>query len=190
MVQYSAELLQICKAYNLEAQDVILCFALASGAPAPDTYRIIYHIKPGISNEECETRCNSMLTQHPGMKIIINRIKNKQNPATFKKQQRDDLLQAEQQQQAITEGEKDELKTREGLIKKIIDNVLLSSGKDAISGLQTLAKLQGLDHPDEQPEDERRKYVLRWLSACRSCKLMQLFMEIQDRDQAKTNDFT
>ena len=178
--------LQICKAYNIEPNQVIFAFAVAAGAPTADAYMVTHRMKATTTIEEAETLANALLTARPGLKIIINRIKNKQNPATFKKQQADELKKIEE----IKEEEKDELKTREGLIEKIIDNVLLSSGKDAISGLQTLAKLQGLDRPDDEPEEERRKYVLRWLSSCRSCKLMQLFMEVQERNNAKTNGFT
>jgi len=181
--------LQICKAYNIEPNQVIFAFAVAAGAPLADAYMITHRMKATTTTEEAETLANALLTARPGLKIIINRIKNKQNPATFKRQQADELEKAEKEQQ-IKEEEKDELKTRDGLIRKIIDNVLLSSGKDAISGLQTLAKLQGLDRPDDEPEEERRKYVLRWLSACRSCKLMQLFMEVQERNSTKNDGFT
>lgn len=182
--------LQICKAYNIEPNQVIFAFAVAAGAPLADAYMITHRMKATTTTEEAETLANALLSSRPGIKIIINRIKNKQNPATFKRQQADELNKAIRESKDITDEEKDELKTRDGLIKKIIDNVLLSSGKDAISGLQTLAKLQGLDRPDEEPEEERRKYVLRWLSSCRSCKLMQLFMEVQQRNNTKTDDFT
>ena len=55
------------------------------------------------------------------------------------------------------------------------------TGKDAANALQTLAKIQGYDKPDEEDEEERRRFVLRWLSKCRNCKLMQAFMDIQEQ---------
>lgn len=36
---------------------------------------------------------------------------------------------------------------------------------------------------DIQDEEDRRTYVLRWLSACKTCKLMQLFLEIKEKEK-------
>ena len=180
MVQYTADIMQICKAYNLEPNQVILAFCLAAGAPPADAYRITHHIKTSATIEECETLCNALITSRPGIKIIINRIKNKQNPATYKKQDQRQLTardQIKEIEENMSEEERDEFKTRSGLIEKIITQSTLTTGKDAISALQTLAKLQGFDKPDEQNEEERRKYFLPWVSHCRSCKLMQIYVE-------------
>lgn len=78
---------------------------------------------------------------------------------------------------AVADG--NDLTTREGVIGELIRSVKQSNGKDAISGLQSLAKIQGFDRPEERSEDERRKYVLRWNSHCQSCQLMKLFLEVQ-----------
>jgi hypothetical protein len=101
------------------------------------------------------------------MKILINRIKNHQNPVTLKKEEQEKIQNKKAAQDAenyITDEERDEYKTRSGLIDKIITQVNITSGKEAISGLQTLAKMQGLDKPEEQEQDERRKYFLPWVS--------------------------
>lgn len=186
MTQYTADVMQICKAYNLEANQVILAFALASGAPPADAYRITHHIKAGTTIEECETLCNALISSRPGIKIIINRIKNKQNPATFKKEDQRTLTarqQIKEIEEELTEEERDEFKTRSGLIEKIITQSTLVNGKDAISALQTLAKLQGFDKPDDQETEEKRKYFLPWVSNCRSCQLMRIFRAIQNEIQ-------
>ena len=80
---------------------------------------------------------------------------------------------------ATVEG--NDLTTREGVISELITSVKETSGKDAVSGLQTLAKLQGYDKPnDNRPEQERRKYYLPYRSKCRGCALMKVYMEITD----------
>ena len=63
--QFTPDLLSICNAYNMEPNEVILAFALAAGAPHADAYRITHNIKAGITSEECETRCNNLLSQRP-----------------------------------------------------------------------------------------------------------------------------
>lgn len=181
MQQFTPDLLSVCKSYNIEPQDVILCFALAAGAPPSDAYRIIYKVKPGITTEQCATSCTNLVTQHPGMKILINRIKNKQNPATYSKQEQRELnarSQVKEIEANMTEEERNEYKTRSGIIEKIITQSSLVNGKDAISALQTLAKLQGFDHPDEISEEDKRVYFLPWVSNCRSCELMKEYKKI------------
>ena len=174
MVQFSSDTLSICHAYNVDPNDVILCFALAAGAPVGDAYMITQKTPANITQLQAENMCNDLLKHKPGLKIIINRIKNKRDPATYKKQ---DIAQIEHNTQNITDEEKAELRTRSGLISKIIDNVLLTSGKDSISGLQTLAKLQGLDSPDDNEQEEKRRYFLPWISHCRTCQLMKLYIK-------------
>ena len=88
--------LQICKAYNIEPNQVIFAFAVAAGAPTADAYMVTHRMKATTTIEEAETLANALLTARPGLKIIINRIKNKQNPATFKKQQADELKKIEE----------------------------------------------------------------------------------------------
>lgn len=76
-----------------------------------------------------------------------------------------------------------DLTTRDGIISELITSVKASTGKEAISGLQSLAKLQGYDRPDETNEEEKRFFVLPWLSHCRSCKLMKVYLEIQKKNE-------
>lgn len=189
MAQFSSDTLQICKAYNLEPNQIILAFALAAGAPPSDAYIITHKMKANTTTAEAETLCNALLTARPGMKIIINRIKNKQNPATFQKQQQQNLTaraQAKEIEEQMTSEERDEFKTREGLIEKIITQSSLVNGKDAISALQTLAKLQGFDKPEGADQDEKRTYFLPWVSHCRSCQLMKAYIKAQQ--DAKTSE--
>ena len=180
MVQFTADTEQICRAYNLQPQEVILSFCLASGAPYADAYRLIYHIAAKVTNEELQGTVTALLTNKPSIKILIARIKNHQNPTTLKKEQQQQIINNNAFQE-LTDEEKEErmneLKTREGLIKNLIDSVSQTSGKDKVSGLQTLAKLQGFDKPDEQENEDKRTYFLPWVSHCRTCELMKAYKQ-------------
>ena len=77
-----------------------------------------------------------------------------------------------------------DLTTREGIIGELITATKQTQGKDAVGALQTLAKLQGFDRPDERNEQkERRRYFLPYVSNCRNCELMKLYREIQDEEK-------
>lgn len=188
MVQFTADTEQLCRAYNLQPQEIILSFALASNAPAPDAYRLIYHISSKTTNEELSGTVNALLTNKPSIKILIQRIKNHQNPATLKKEQQQTINNTVYNPDGTAktaeqiEQEKNELQTREGIIRNLIDSVSIISGKDKVSGLQTLAKLQGFDKPEEANEDEKRTYFLPWVSHCRTCQLMKLYKQTIEQD--------
>ena len=91
MVQYTADTEQVARAYNLEPQEVILSFALAAGAPPADAFRIIFKTPAKTTAQEIETIINNMINNKPALKILINRIKNHQNPVTLKKEERDNI---------------------------------------------------------------------------------------------------
>ena len=76
-----------------------------------------------------------------------------------------------------------DLNTREGIIDALVTATRQTQGKDSISGLTTLAKLQGFDKPDESAPDEKRLYVLTWHSQCRHCKLMQIYLQIEKNNK-------
>ena len=77
-----------------------------------------------------------------------------------------------------------DLTTREGIINQLVTATQQTSGKDSLSGLQTLAKIQGFDRPSEEPEgEERRSYFLPWVSVCKSCKLMQIFQSLKIEEE-------
>ena len=183
MNQFSSDILSICKSYNLEPNQVVLAFSVASGCPIADAYIITHHCKATTTQEQATTLYNALLASRPQIKIIINRIKNKQNPATLKKAEQQSIFNADyikQVEEQLTDEQKDEFRTRQGLIEKIITQSTLVSGKDAISALQTLAKLQGFDKPDEQEQAERRRYFLPYVSHCRTCQLMKAYIKAQN----------
>ena len=176
MVQYTQETEKICNAYNLTANEVIFAFAVASNAPLADTYRLLFNQSNKTTNTQCEALANSLLSSKPALKIIINRIKNHKNTLTFNKEEKE-IINNKIETEEEKEERRNEFKTREGLITKIIDSVSVASGKDQVAGLTTLAKMMGYDKPDEMTEEEKRVYFLPWVSHCRTCKLMQIYIE-------------
>ena len=70
-----------------------------------------------------------------------------------------------------------DLTTREGIVKQLIDATSYTEGKDSVSALQTLAKLQGYDKPNAKDQEDRRQYFLPWVSHCRSCRLMKGYIK-------------
>ena len=171
-MEFSTELNQITQAYNLTPNDVIFCYAIAAGAPSTDAYTILLSSrKSSTTQDQAQRNVNDYLRRNPAAKILINRIKAGRRNITKDTQQL--------RKKDINQEEMDELKTRDGIIRKLIENVTDCAGKDAVSGLQTLAKLQGLDKPDEVPEEDRRLFVLTWLSHCRTCKLMGAYLDAQ-----------
>lgn len=83
---------------------------------------------------------------------------------------------------AISDGA--DLTTRDGIISELISAVKSSTGKEVIGGLQSLAKIQGLDRPEEGEQPDQRRFFLAWKSDCRRCELMKLFREIQDKHKS------
>ena len=79
--------------------------------------------------------------------------------------------------------EANDLETRQGLINQLIAATRQTQGKDSISGLQTLAKLQGYDRPEEREGRELRRFFIAFKSDCRRCKLMELYKEVQKSKQ-------
>ena len=76
-----------------------------------------------------------------------------------------------------------DLTTRQGIVSELITSVKATSGKDSVNALQTLAKIQGLDRPEERPDDERRRFVLTWPSHCRTCALMRLYISLKNENK-------
>ena len=159
-----------CDAYHLSAAEVVYCYALAAGAPPTAAYRAIFHPHTTISEEQLEQRARTMAASTPAVRLLTNRIKNGRTKGGHV---------AQVSNTGETGDEEEQLRTRSGIVSKIITHISGVTGKDAISGLQTLAKLQGFDKPDERPEEERRTYFLPFVSRCRSCQLWRIFDDVR-----------
>lgn len=172
MEDYTANTERTARAYNLTPQTVVFCYAVAAGAPTADAYRATHTTKTHTTAEQCEQMAADLLSNNQGAKILIQRIKQNKN-----RQQHNPEPQPDNQTQQDKERKRDELRTRGGIIDSLITEVSGVHGKEAIGGLQTLAKLQGYDKPDEAEQDERRRYFLPWVSRCRNCALMKLYRD-------------
>ena len=174
-MEYSATTQVLQTKYNITFQDVMFCTLLASGTDPADSYHAIYNKSTGskITRSRTEQQAKELLRVNPSFQLCINELKRS------KKIERSQARQINTNQE-ITEEEREKYTTRKGLIDEMIKNISVLTGKEAAQSLQTLAKLQGYDKPDEGTEEERRKFVLRWLSSCRTCKLMRVFLEIQE----------
>lgn len=159
--------------YNVTFQDVLFCHALAAGADPGEAYKIIYHEKKKITPDQATASAREILKLNPGAALLIQEIKRKQFKQTAAQ------TAASLQDREITEEEKEKFTTRKGLIEEMIKDLPVIPGKDRVNILQSLAKIQGLDKPDEEAEEDRRIFVLRWLSHCRTCKLMREFLAIK-----------
>lgn len=175
MEDYTANTERTARAYNITPHAVIFCYAVAAGAPAADAYRATHTTKARTSAEQCEQLAADLLDNYPGAKVLIQRLKQNRAKQRRSAQPEEQLPQCKESKESKEE-KKDELRTRVGIIDNLINEVSSVHGKDAISGLQTLAKLQGYDKPEEEDEDERRRYFLPWVSRCRNCALMEVYI--------------
>lgn len=183
-MEFSETTKKLCTAYKFTPQDIALCYALAAGAHPVDTFKITHKISDHCTSEHVTKLFNDWKVNHPGAAVLINRIKLNRSPRPTK----EELKTVEEQTKINDEGGKErneELKTRAGIIDALINNVQKVSGRDAVSGLQTLAKLQGLDKPEEKEGDDRRIFYLPYVSNCRNCRLMQIFRAMPVGDPEK-----
>ena len=158
---------RLINAYNLSPEVIVMCYAIAAGCPPSDAY-IYTHPNKSTTEEEAQNLAQMELDKQPGAKLLISRLKmGRAKP-----------IQTEEEIKDLTEEERDEFCTKEGLTRKIVTALRNTSGKDKIAGLVTLAKLQGLDKIEEESEEERRRYFLPWVSACRNCQLMAIYRSI------------
>lgn len=160
--------------YNVTFQDVLFCHLLAAGADPGEAHNTIYNKnKKTTSADQEKKQATETLKLNPGMALLIQEIKRKQFKQTAVQ------TAANLQDRELTDEEKEKFTTRKGLIEEMIKDLPVIPGKDRVNILQSLAKIQGLDKPDEGSEEERRVFVLRWLSHCRTCKLMREFLSIK-----------
>lgn len=73
----------------------------------------------------------------------------------------------------------EDLTSRAGIIDALVTATQQTQGKDKISGLQSLAKLQGFDRPEQDDKPDQRRFFVAWKSDCRRCELMRLFRQVQ-----------
>lgn len=165
--------------YNLSPRDVLFAQLIAAGADKGDAYSAIYHQTKTKTHEAAKTYATDHIKNNPGLTLLINQFKRTkpQNTTTTTEQ-----TETEEQKEKKEEKRK-ELATRAGILKNLADICEQLQGKEQLQALQLLAKMQGLDKPDEQEEEEKRVYFLPWVSNCRSCALMEIYKKNQAKKE-------
>lgn len=82
-----------------------------------------------------------------------------------------------------TPDEANDLTSRQGLINQLVAAAKQTTGRDSVTALTSLAKIQGFDRPQEAEQNDPRRFFLSWKSDCRRCELMRLFREVQAQNQ-------
>ena len=182
MIHYTENTLKVANNFNISPKDVLFCYLLASGASKAEAYQLFYlRSNQQLTIEAAEQRCNDFLSSNPGMKVLIVRLKNNKNKlARVNEEENKEGKEREE------EGRKDEFCTREGLVKNLIYTVNSCQGKDKANILMTLAKLQGLDKPEEGENEEKTVFYLPYVSKCNSCELMKLYKKV--KNESKSDD--
>lgn len=181
MIHYTENTLKVANNFNISPKDVLFCYLLASGASKAEAYQLFYlRSNQQLTIEAAEQRCNDFLSSNPGMKVLIVRLKNNKNKlARVKEEENKEGRERE-------EGKGDEFCTRDGLVKNLIYTVNSCQGKDRANILMTLAKLQGLDKPEEGENEEKTVFYLPYVSKCNSCELMKLYKKV--KNDSKSDD--
>lgn len=165
--------------YNVSPRDVLFAQLIAAGADKGDAYLSIYHQTKCKTHETATANAADHIRNNPGLTLLINQFKR------TRPQTNNNTIQDEREEQKKEERRK-EFATRSGILRNLADICDQLQGKEQLQALQLLAKMQGLDKPDEQEEEEKRVYFLPWVSGCRSCALMEAYRRNQAKKEAST----
>lgn len=169
-MDFSKKVINLAKGYNITEQDVMFCHIVASGGDPADAYLSLFCDKKDMSAHQAEVRAQELLISHPGMKVLINKLKMRKPAATKEAYNEAAAMDAER-------AGAEELSSREGLVKFLRKNLAMTEGKDAVSAAVTLAKLEGYDK-EKRDDADRVHYFLPWVSDCRGCQLMRIAVEV------------
>ena len=183
MFEYSQTITRTAKNYNIQERDVILAQLIAAGITRADAYHTIYQRNNKQDRTTTDTAAAQHVADHPGIRLLIQKIKNRQpiNTTGTQEEVRQQIREEERRERGETEREA-ELSTRAGLTKKMRQELSVIHGKEAVNGLMTLAKLEGFDKEDNREEEEKRRYFLPWRTKCRACILMKVLKEEQEKE--------
>jgi len=168
---YSNEITKQAARFALNPRDVLFCQLIAAGAEKGDAYQGIYEHQANrkTTPETATMKANDHIKNNPALSVLIRQFKH-QRPGA--KKMEEEPTQAKQYDAT-------QYTTREGIVRKIMDATEGLTGKDELQGLLTLAKIQGLDQPQEQEREDLRRFFVAFKSDCRRCKLMELFRSVK-----------
>lgn len=171
---FTNQLLITAERLNITPHDVLFAQLVAAGADRGDAFAGIYHQRQNTTQEISKTAAAEHIKANPAISLLIRQYKRGK---PLKAAEAEKARREQEKEENEIYGEGEEFKTRSGIIGKIIRLTRNLNEKDELTALLSLAKMQGLDKPDEMQEDERRRFVLTWLSHCRTCALMRLYLE-------------
>lgn len=182
MFEYDTQIMRTAKNYNIQERDVIFAHLIAAGIQRADAYYTLYN--RGKNNGKADrkkedTNAAELISNNPGLKVLIHKIKM-QAPINTNNTQKEVKTLAAMEEESE---EAKELQTRQGLTKKLRQEIAEIHGKDSVQGLIQLAKLEGYDKEDNRQEEEKRRYFLPYRTKCRACNLLKLFKTIQDEKE-------
>lgn len=159
--------------YHIKERDVMFAYLLAAGADRADSYAAIYQTARRMTRDSAEASAKEFLSNNPGVKVLVGEIQRGFRTA------REQVADIDKEEE-LTEREREKFSSREGLLEMAQKNLRRLTGKDELQGIQFVAKMQGLDKPEEKAGDDHRTYFLPWVSHCRSCALMKAYIKSKE----------
>ena len=174
------------KNYNIQEREVIFAHLVAAGITRGDAYYYLFARNTKsktTTSSQADTEAAELVKDKPGIKILIQKLKNRStvNTPYTQDEVRNTIREIENEEDEENDegrGSK-ELATRQGLTKRLRTEISGIHGKDSVQGLIQLAKLEGYDK-EEREEEEKRRYFLPWRSKCRACALMKAYQAAQE----------
>ena len=175
---YTERVNMLAARYNLTCKDVAFCHLVANGFERGDAWGAIYatHQTTG-KRDQMRVNASETIRANAGMTLLINAIKRQKNAPRKEDEgrEREGIRETEE-----TKG--NELTTRTGILSRLRQISGSLAGKDELSAIQLLAKMQGFDRPDERETAEKRVYFLPWVSSCRNCALINIYNKVRARE--------
>lgn len=184
-MKYSKELSQIAECYNVDARTILFFQLVAIGTNKGDAYAAIFAKGKELSNMDevlATSKANELINSNPSFAIYAERFKNK----LFRNKYKSNAVDLSDNNDnngvmSMLASEEDALLFKD---KNIMTRALLKSasslqGKERSQVLMQIAELNQLKKEEEKDVQEQRRYYLPYISHCRTCRLMQILLDLQ-----------
>jgi len=184
--------------YNIDPREVIFARLLATGTDRAEAYYFLYHRGTRhLTADQANNKAQELLDNNPGLKILIQKIKSSKHLHTVNQEAKSTIQNEINNEKKKQEEEKENyLNSERG--KKYTDKSYIiaelsllaesATGKDKKDILMSIADLQRMKQDEIKADEERRKFYLPYISHCRTCKIMALFKEFQDKVKENASD--
>ena len=170
---FSKELSVQALKHNTNERTILFCQLVATGADPTDAHAALFPPERNTTREHIKTEATIKL-KDPTIKLIADKFRR--NAKRITNENVEEYLQ--QIGEEVTEEERGKILSHSGIIDSLIALNRSLGGKDKLSCIQSIAKLSGLDKPEEKAEEERRKYFLPFVSRCQNCELMRIYCSL------------